>query len=81
MEMPGESEQERPAATDMEVALFYATHIDNPCVAEVEPGKFANIRDFYLREAERALLTMKEPSARRFLELKIGEYGEYKDIE
>ncbi|PIT97632.1 hypothetical protein COT77_00465 [Candidatus Berkelbacteria bacterium CG10_big_fil_rev_8_21_14_0_10_41_12] len=78
MEMPGESEQERPRATDMELALFLATHIDHPCVVEVEPGKFVNIRDFYLRQAKGALLTMEEPNAKRFLELKIEEY---KDIE
>ena len=66
--------EEEPRATDMELALFYATHIDNPCVAEVEPGKFRNIREFYLREAKSALLKMKEPNAKRFLELKIKEY-------
>ena len=78
METLGESEQEKPKATDMELALFYATHIENPCVAEVEPGKFENIREFYLREAKEALLKIKEPNAKRFLELKIKQY---EDIE
>lgn len=65
---------ETPKATDMETALFLAGHIDNPCEAEVEPGKFENIRKFYLREAKEQLLKIKEPNARRFLELKIKEY-------
>ncbi|MDI6820822.1 MAG: hypothetical protein QMD65_01425 [Patescibacteria group bacterium] len=72
------SEQEKPKATDMELALFFATHIDNPCVAEVKPGKFENIRKFYLREAKEALKKIEEPNAKRFLELKIKQY---EDIE
>lgn len=78
MEMSEESKQEQPKATDMEVALFWTAHIDNPCEAEVEPGKFANIRKFYLREAKKALLKIEEPHAKRFLELKIKQY---EDIE
>lgn len=73
-----ESKQENQKKTDMELALFYSAHIDNPCVAEVEPGKFENIRKFYLREAKEALLEIKEPYAKRFLELKIKQY---EDIE
>ena len=76
MPIPGENKQEEPRATDMELALFYAKHIDNPCEAEVEPGKFENIRKFYLREAKEALLKIKEPNAKRFLELKIKEYAD-----
>ena len=78
MPIPEENRQEERKVTDMELALFYATHIDNPCEAEVEPGKFENIRKFYLREAKKVLLKIKEPSAKRFLELKIKEY---EDIE
>ena len=78
MEVPKESKQELPEATEMAVALLWAAHIDNPCSTEVAPGKFANIREFYLREAKTALLKMKEPHAKRFLELKIKEY---EDIE
>lgn len=73
MEMPMENKKKKEP-TDMELALFYATHLDNPCVAEVKPGKFENIREFYLREAKEALLEIKEPNAKRFLELKIKEY-------
>ena len=58
----------------MELALFFAGHIDNPCEAEVAPGKKENIRGLYLREAKKALDKMIEKNARRFLELKIKEY-------
>jgi hypothetical protein len=75
-ELPKKSELE--AVTDMELALFYAKHIDNPCVAEVAPGKFENIREFYLREAKNVLLKMEEPNAKRFLELKIKQYEDDK---
>ena len=78
MEIPEKSKQEKPEVTDMELALFYSTHIDNPCVAEVEPGKFENIREFYLREAKRVLLKIEEPNAKRFLELKIKQYEDIK---
>lgn len=74
MEMPEENGYGELTATDMEQALFLATHIDNPCEVEAEPGKFENIRGYYLRQAREALLRMKEPNARRFLESKIKEY-------
>ena len=63
-------------ATDMEVATFLAGHIDNPCEAEVSPGQCENIRSFYIREAESLLPKMKDENAKKFLELKIKEYGE-----
>lgn len=61
-------------ASDMEVALFFAKHIDNPYEVEVAPGKKENAREFYLREAKNALSKMTDESAKRFLELKIKEY-------
>ena len=69
------SEIERPSegASDMEIALFFARHIDNPCEVEVAPGKKENIRGFYLREAKKALAEMTEESAKKILELKIKE--------
>ena len=75
IEMPEENKTEKPK-TDMKLALMWATHIDNPCGVEVEPGKFENIRKFYLREAKKALLKIKEPDAKNFLELKIKEYDD-----
>lgn len=61
-------------ASDMELALFLTGHIDNPCEAEVAPGKKENIREFYLKEAKGAILKMTNEYAKRFLELKIKEY-------
>jgi len=61
-------------ASDMEIALFWAEHIDNPCTVEVE-GEIKNIRYFYLREAERIMSNLKNPFARDFLRLKINEYA------
>ncbi|MFA5000887.1 MAG: hypothetical protein WC531_01515 [Candidatus Paceibacterota bacterium] len=59
----------------MESALFWATHMDEPCGVEVESGK-VNLRDFYLREAQEALGQIVEPDARRFLELEIKRHQE-----
>ncbi len=68
-----ETEKMPEVAGDMEIALFLAEHIDNPCEAEVAPGK-KNIREFYLKEARKMLSKMTEENAKRFLELKIKEY-------
>jgi len=61
-------------ASDMEIALLLARHIDNPCETEVAPGEKENIREFYLKEAERVLSKMTDEDAKRFLESKIKEY-------
>ena len=61
-------------ASNMEIALFLAGHIDNPCEAEVAPDQKKNIREFYLREAKNVLSEMTDENAKRFLELKIKEY-------
>ena len=58
----------------MELALFLMGHIDNPCEAEVEPGVRENIRDFYMREAEKVIKTMPNANAKDLLEGKINEY-------
>jgi len=59
-------------ATDMEIASFFAFHIDNPCI---EPTTGENIRYIYLREAQKALAKFTNPYARQFLESKIREYS------
>ena len=69
-----EAEKISEKTSDMEIALFLAGHIDNPCEAEVAPGKKENIREFYLREARNVLSEMTNENAKRFLELKIKEY-------
>jgi hypothetical protein len=58
--------------SDMEVALFYAKHLDNPCGVEVN-GKMKNIREFYIKEAQKALEFFNNPEAKIFLEMKIKE--------
>ena len=51
--------------TEIEVALFYAAHIENPCV---EPITGKNIREIYLREARRKIESFIDPNAISFLE-------------
>ena len=63
-----------PAATDIELAMFLITHLDNPCEVEIEPGQTENIREFYLREAKAVLSKITNPEAKSLLEDKIKEY-------
>ena len=69
---PGEISEER---TDMELALFWATHLDKPCGVEVGSGT-VNLRESYLHEAQKALDKIVDPDARRFLELEIERHQE-----
>lgn len=57
-------------ASDTEVALFFIQHIGNPC----EDMKGNTIRDFYVREARKALEKMKTPHAKELLEKAIEQY-------
>lgn len=61
-------------ATNMEAAIFFCYHIDHPCEAEVEPGRYENIREFYLREAGELLKKLTNPFAKDMLRKKIDEY-------
>ena len=67
-------EQAPKIATDLELAMFLIGHIDNPCEVEVEHGRTENIREFYIREAEKVLTTMTDPQAKELLESKVQEY-------
>ena len=69
-----EPEKVPEKASDMELAVFLAKHIENPCEVEVEPGKRENIREFYLREAKNMISKMADLDAKKFLEFKIEEY-------
>lgn len=60
-------------SSDLETALFLTEHIKNPCEVYVE-GKVENIRNFYIREAERILPKMKNNYAADFLRNIIDEY-------
>ena len=73
-----EPEKIPEGATDLEIALFLIGHIDNPCEGEVSAGQIENIRDFYIREAERMLSQMESSDAKHLLELKIKEYEQGK---
>ncbi|MCP6717991.1 MAG: hypothetical protein KJI70_00385 [Patescibacteria group bacterium] len=55
---------------DMEIALFLAAHLDNPCGIEID-GEWHDIRDFYERLARKLLASMTNPGAKEFLEKKI----------
>ncbi|MBU3934702.1 hypothetical protein KKC00_01930 [Patescibacteria group bacterium] len=53
-EKESQKEEIRERATDEEIVTLLSEHIDNPC--EVIIGEEVhNIRDFYVREAERLL--------------------------
>ncbi len=57
---------EKPS--DLEVAMFFIGHLQNPCGVEVAPGQRATLRDFYVREATRSLESIRDPEARALLE-------------
>ena len=58
-------------ATDMEVVLFLAQHIENPC----EDSNGNNLRDDYLRYARNTLKNMKDQNARNTLQRVIEIYS------
>ncbi|MCP6719297.1 MAG: hypothetical protein KJI71_03640 [Patescibacteria group bacterium] len=58
--------------TDMEIALFLAAHLDNPCGIYID-GKWHDIRYFYKGLAQKLLASMTNPEAKEFLEKKISK--------
>jgi len=56
----------------LEFALFLIKHIKNPC----GDGQGNDLRDFYLKEAERALETMEDGEAKELLKSIIREHSE-----
>lgn len=64
---------EKEKVSDLEFALFLATHIDNPCKVTVGNAVY-NIRGFYLREAKAVLPKIKDADARKILSDKIRQY-------
>ena len=61
--------------TDMEIALQWASHIENPCTVEVH-GRIENIREFYLRESrEHVIPRLTNSSAVEFLQGIIDKYN------
>ena len=59
-------------ATDTEYAIFLINYIRN---SYTESKTGSNIRDFYIREAQRALPTFENPYARELLETEIKLYS------
>ena len=55
----------------MELALFLIQHINNPC----EDLQGNNIRNFYIREAKKALDTFQDPEAEQLLKDIIQRYS------
>jgi len=66
-----ENFEKREKATDMELALFLIQHINNPC----EDLQGNNIRDFYIREAQKALDKFQDPQAEQLLRDTIQRYS------
>ena len=59
--------------SDIEIALFLAGHIDNPCI---DPITGKNIRPFSIRLAKEQLPRFSNPYAVTFLRDKIEEYSQ-----
>lgn len=58
-------------ATDKELACFLIKHIENPCV---EPQTGLNIRNFYIREAQKLIPAFNDYTAIKILEDAIKKY-------
>ena len=58
---------------DVEIALRWVSHIDNPCTVRVE-DETRDIRYFYLKEAEKLIHRLTSPLARNILENAIWRY-------
>lgn len=72
--MEDKSSNESPKATDIEISIFFATHIEKPCEVEIGEGVKENIRQFYIQEAQKTLETLKDPDAKAFLKETIEKY-------
>jgi len=61
-------------ATDMEVAIYWASEIDNPCGVEVD-SKWLTLRGHYIKQAQEIIPILTNPFAIEYLENKINEYS------
>jgi len=59
--------------TDMGIVLRLISHIENPCSVEVE-GEKRDIRDFYLKLAEKQIPKLENPYAKEMLNEAINKY-------
>jgi len=60
--------------TNIEVAIEFAKHIQNPCSTNVN-GVEVNIREFHIREARKVIPTFENPYAADFLNAVISAYS------
>jgi len=67
-----ENFEKKEKATDMEFALFLIQHINNPC----EDPQGNNLRDFYIKEAQKSLDTFQDQETKQVLEDAIKKYSE-----
>lgn len=64
--------ESKEKATDIELAMFFIDHINNPC----EVGHGNNIRESYIREAKKSLDTIQDLEIKKMLEDTIRKYSE-----
>ena len=65
--------------TDMDVAYFLIEHAQNPCI-DLITGQ--DIKEFYIREAKKAIETLENPLAIEALEKYVKAYsGEQAEID
>lgn len=61
-------------ASDLEIALFLAEHIKNPCGILVGSEE-KNIREFYIREAKRVIKNMGREGPKNYLQSIVNQYS------
>lgn len=71
----GSGEKPIEVASDREIVDLLIEHIKNPCKVELAQGKIANIRDFYIREANRLIPTLNNEDERARIEDVIKKYS------
>ncbi len=74
LESPKQSERER-TASDKEVADFFIKHIEKPCELDIGGGFIRNIREFYIREAERILPKFTDQDSINKLRTELDKYA------
>ena len=58
--------------TQIEIALFWVNHIENPC----EDNEGHNLRQTYIDAAKTHIIpTLKDPTAKKILELVLRKYN------
>lgn len=74
------TEKNPEKATDRMVADLLIKHIKYPCEAEVEPGVFKDIRNFYIRLAKEQISKITDEEARKDLQATIETYEKWEKL-